>query len=128
MDRKNHNYEKLGSLAQERMKLGERLRSRGPSRLHFETFWEVATEISLVLVEMGQPKLARASMLLIFKSWCDWAHGDFYQAQVREYLRRGLEQKLAQLDQLPFMKLTADERLDLFYMMSPYDWALLKIS
>lgn len=128
MDENLLNYKKLGILVNQRMEISTLLKARTPELTHFHAFWRVGVEIALVLAEMGQAKLARASMLLIFKSWCEWGHGDFYLSNTRESLRALLPDLLKELEKLQFMRLSSDERLDLFYMMSPYDWALLKIS
>lgn len=118
----------LEHLVNRRMELSNHLKLKNPRSEDFDAFWQIATEISQTLSDLGQEKLARQSMLLIFKSWCEWAHGNYYGPTVRESLRRSLPKRLDALEKMSFMRLTADERLDLFYLMSTSEWALLKIS
>ncbi len=128
MEENSHNYKRLARLVSKRMAISDLLKSQSPHLHDFNAFWEVATELAHTLEDMGQAKLARQSMLLIFRSWCEWAHGNYYGSQVRESLRLSLPNRFEALERMSFMKLSADERLDLFYLMSPYEWALLKIS
>lgn len=128
MDKKTHNFERLARLASKRMAISSLLKGQSPHLQDFNAFWEVAAELAHTLEDMGQAKLARQSMLLIFRSWCEWAHGNYYGPHVRESLRHSLPNRFEALERMSFIKLTADERLDLFFLMSPYEWALLKIS
>ena len=119
---------RLGELALKRLELAARLRSPDPSIADFESFWHTGLEMARELHALGELALAKRTLMLLFESWCEWAAGDHYCAQIKVKLNELTPTRLKEIEGPSFFKLTSEEHFHLFYQMARVQRPMLKIS